>query len=630
MQKIILNKFFKRFVCFFLIFSILFLSCFRLYAKPQKAEAFAPALIGLGVAVAFGLVTLGIAVTNTDVSNPGADKTNALAYACDFWEQKKQEAIAKGLVTAFEVNQWLYNAGAGLYDTTSACYDWIKEAAHNIYNNASYFQASANAFQMGNLNTYGNCRYLSGDFYFYLNGRYLFSSALGIDVSKFKGKNYLYHVSGSNLAFLYGYFSSYSAQFCFASPDLSVEYYSASKGCWTSLTYNNYSFGSSSYDGHSVSYYYFGSASGSRWGDLSFSSSNDITMDSDKSFTAFLGVSALADFDTLPKSIGSICQSYYNLTSAGTGISAQVNQSAKNLYTGADTNESAVDRILKGDTYVSYNIGTSSGAASSGVGTGTGSGSGSLGGDVVSPGDSSSTGTGSVGLGNDVIGKSGVISCPTTPDDISATLQKLLDGEKSLADVLADAQAAPYVVGKIDSKTGVLNPTSDPSIAANPSIADGVTTATIDVSTGELIKTKDETTGKPKYKPYVPPKSKGSSKNSKLPKFLTGFLYQCFPFCLPFDVYSILCVFVGSLTYTEASPPVITLDLSFFNTFFEKYGYKSSSSFSTSSDLVKSNDYSITIDLSPFDRLAMLLRALWEVLFVIGLAKNAKKFMSEW
>ena len=612
LKKIILNKFFKRFVCFFLIFSILFLSCFRLYAKPQKAEAFAPALIGLGVAVAFGLVTLGIAVTNTDVSNPGADKTNALAYACDFWEQKKQEAIAKGLVTAFEVNQWLYNAGAGLYDTTSACYDWIKEAAHNIYNTSSYFQGSANAFQIGNLNNSGSCLYTS------LQNPVLiedYSSSGGIrfynSFSDWKKERIALLFNGT-ISYIIPYVSDsgYMYYYFIGLSPFSYDYYNlgvlrSSKNAST-FVYNG------------ITYYYL----------TQYRSNPSYISFDDSSFDFDVGSILHNLGNSLPNT--AIEEAFYNainnITSSGTGISAQVNQSAKNLYTGADTNESAAERILKGDTYVSYNIGTSSGAASSG--TGTGSGSGSLGGDVVNPGDSSSTG--SVGLGNDVIGKSGVISCPTTPDDISATLQKLLDGEKSLADVLADAQAAPYVVGKIDSKTGVLNPTADPSIAANPSIADGVTTATIDISTGELIKTKDETTGKPKYKPYVPPNSKGSSKNSKLPKFLTGFLYQCFPFCLPFDVYSILCVFVGSLTYTEASPPVITLDLSFFNTFFEKYGYKSSSSFSTSSDLVKSNDYSITIDLSPFDRLAMLLRALWEVLFVIGLAKNAKKFMSEW
>lgn len=605
MKKIILNKFFKRFVCFFLIFSILFLSCFRLYAKPQKAEAFAPALIGLGVAVAFGLVTLGIAVTNTDVSNPGADKTNALSYACDFWEQKKQEAIAKGLVTTFEVNQWLYNAGAGLYDTTSACYDWIKEAAHNIYNTSSYFQgSSSSAFQVGNL--INNCLRVSLT-NFYIPG------------NRYGGVHSVLSSPPSNSAF-YSFDGSVSAISCvrysdstFSNPYLlslspfEVHHYGIDgKLDSTSLI------GDVVVNG--VTVYYFSL-------DTMFDSSYLINSSS----LSFDGV--VSDYG-VSSSLDSMFNNFLNIdSSVDTGISAQLNQSAKNLYTGADTNESSAERILKGDTYVSYNIGTSSGSASAGAGTG--SGSGSLGGDVVSPGDSSS-GTGSVGLGNDVIGKSGVISCPTTPDDISITLQKLIDGEKSLADVLADAQAIPYVVGKIDSKTGVLNPTADPSIAANPSIADGVTTATIDLTTGELIKTKDETTGKPKYKPYVPPKSKGSSKNSKLPKFLTGFLYQCFPFCLPFDVYSILCVFVGSLTYTEASPPVITLDLSFFNTFFEKYGYKSSSSFSTSSDLVKSNDYSITIDLSPFDRLAMLLRALWEVLFVIGLAKNAKKFMSEW
>lgn len=579
-----------------MIFAILFLSCFRLYAKPQKVEAFAPALIGLGVAVAFGLVTLGIAVTNTDVSNPGADKTNALAYACDYWEQKKQEAIAKGLVTAFEVNQWLYNAGAGLYDTTSACYDWIKDAAHNIYNNSSYFQGSANAFQIGNL--VNNCLRVSlTDFYLGYDGGYN-SIPIFQNLSDNSKYNYLYSVVGSVSAIsCFSFSSGYSQPYL-----LSLTSFSVSKIDKYGNIDKSYNVSSGVFAG--ITYYYCDLYATS----LSYNNSlldvgvNDSFQDM---IANFLNIDAAAD----------------------TGISAQLNQSAKNLYTGADTNESSVERILKGDTYVSYNIGTSSGSASSG--TGTGSGSGSLGGDVVSPGDSSS-GSGSVGLGNDVIGKSGVISCPTTPDDISITLQKLIDGEKSLADVLADAQAIPYVVGKIDSKTGVLNPTADPSIAANPSIADGVTTATIDLTTGELIKTKDETTGKPKYKPYVPPKSKGSSKNSKLPKFLTGFLYQCFPFCLPFDVYSILCVFVGSLTYTEASPPVITLDLSFFNTFFEKYGYKSSSSFSTSSDLVKSNDYSITIDLSPFDRLAMLLRALWEVLFVIGLAKNAKKFMSEW
>lgn len=625
MKKIILNKFFKRFVCFFLIFSILFLSCFRLYAKPQKAEAFAPALIGLGVAVAFGLVTLGIAVTNTDVSNPGADKTNALAYACDFWEQKKQEAIAKGLVTAFEVNQWLYNAGAGLYDTTSACYDWIKESAHNIYNNASYFQGSASSIQFGNVYD-RSIAFCSGDFCIstYSDGFYLFPFSESVYKNRddvFVLKDVIcfsaYDSSTTSLA------NETVAIIC-SSPPLNYDF---KKGSLVARNCSKYIFNGITYY---VSYAHLNLPCNR------FYYNYPASTDDYKSFADYYSNLFASKYDgTYFYGVDNAgVQMYFNYLSRSsgfnTGISAQLNQSAKNLYTGADTNESAAERILKGDTYVSYNIGTSS--ASAGAGAGTGSGSGSLGGDVVSPGDSSSTG--SVGLGNDVIGsKSGVISCPTTPDDISITLKKLIEGEKSLADVLADAQATPYVVGKIDSKTGVLNPTADPSIAANPSIADGVTTATLDVSTGELIEEKDETTGKPKYKPFIPSNNPGSGIGFS--KLLANFLYKTFPFCLPFDIYSVLCVFTGGSSdgYNTFSSgglvraPVITLDLSFFENFFKYYGYSGSSKSLTSSELVSSDSYDITIDFSPFDRAAALFRALWEVLFVILLSKNAKKLI---
>lgn len=592
----------KRCIAFLLFLMILLTSTI---IPVKRAKAIAPVLVGVGIValVTAGLVACGIAVNADD---DGTDASTALGYTMQYVRQKMREAKVTELEAGLMV-------ATGAINLAGQAWQWIKQAAANIYNNASYFQGSANAFQIGNLNTYGNCRYLSGDFYFYLNGSYLFSSALGIDVSKFKGKNYLYHVSGSNLAFLYGYFSSYSAQFCFASPDLSVEYYSASKGCWTSLTYNNYSFGSSSYDGHSVSYYYFGSASRSLWGDLSFSSSNDITMDSDKSFTAFLGVSPLADFATLPRSIGSICQSYYNLTSSGTGISAQTSQSASVAFDGAKDYFNGVNSSVVGGTGGSVSADLSTDQQRRLM----------LGYDVESSKDLINVGQivqeyGSVS--NWLAGiRAGTANAYQDLINIGCQPYVNVDAQGKLVTVDKDGYIIDSTGTRVGTGTGIK--VGDGSIAGNPAIPVGdvvsvplddvgsIPKVKTDTATGDITVDIDKTLDIPASDTIDKPTSEAGNK-----KYQFAGVTDFFPFCLPFDAYDFLSTFSASPVAPEFEFPA-----SFYTDIFGGKNPEGKHYQVNGKNLVSINGDKVIISLAPFDTIAKIFRVLVLLFFIMML-----------
>lgn len=72
-----------------------------------------------------------------------------------------------------------------------------------------------------------------------------------------------------------------------------------------------------------------------------------------------------------------------------------------------------------------------------------------------------------------------------------------------------------------------------------------------------------------------------------------------FPFCLPFDVVRILQAFV-------VPPEAPVISLTFHDPFTDK-------------------DYSVTVDLSPWDEIAAVCRFMWSILLFVAFSLNVAK-----
>ena len=149
----------KRCIAFLLFLMILLTSTI---IPVKRAKAIAPVLVGVGIValVTAGLVACGIAVNADD---DGTDASTALGYTMQYVRQKMREAKVTELEAGLMV-------ATGAINLAGQAWQWIKQAAANIYNNASYFQGSANAFQIGNL--INNCLRVSLTNFYIPGNRY--------------------------------------------------------------------------------------------------------------------------------------------------------------------------------------------------------------------------------------------------------------------------------------------------------------------------------------------------------------------------------------------------------------------------------------------------------------------------
>lgn len=88
-----------------------------------------------------------------------------------------------------------------------------------------------------------------------------------------------------------------------------------------------------------------------------------------------------------------------------------------------------------------------------------------------------------------------------------------------------------------------------------------------------------------------------------IPEEYTPDITMFFPFCIPFDMYRLVGVFLG-----EPQAPVIRWEFTI--------------------PIIRQEAFVIEIDLSPYDGVASLLRKLETVAFVVGLAVATRKFIS--
>ena len=186
-----------------------------------------------------------------------------------------------------------------------------------------------------------------------------------------------------------------------------------------------------------------------------------------------------------------------------------------------------------------------------------------------------------------------VIDWNTVADGLDvATLDDVIDGLNdgtiTYDDVLDQLQATPYVT--VDEDTGEL--------------ATDESTNTRTIALDDDLAIPTDLTDAETYTPTGTSTSSGSG--SKYSVSLTSF----FPFCLPFDLYDFVSIFIA-----DPVTPVFTADLS--------------SAIETAvPGIYDSNrNYTITIDLTPYEDYADILRALEDVAIIVGLIMVSRKLI---
>lgn len=585
----------KRCIAFLLFLMILLTSTI---IPVKRAKAIAPVLVGVGIValVTAGLVACGIAVNSDD---DGSDVSTALGYTMQYVRQKMREAKVTELEAGLMV-------ATGAINLAGQAWQWIKQAAANIYNNASYFQGVSNAFQMGNLNTYGNCRYLSGDFYMYQSGSdyYVFNKLF--DFSKaYAISGYIYHFSGANLGFLAGFFSSSYSQYVFASPTLSVECYSPSNKTWSNVSPKIYSGGSGS-----LPYYTFGSADACYFSKSPYAQYGLLQFKDNSSYKDFFGINIYKN-NSSNISLQFLYDSYYGLTSAGTGISAQTSQSASVAFDGAKDYFNGVNSSV---------VGSSGGSVSADLSTDQQRRL-MLGYDVESSKDLINVGQivqeyGSVA--NWLAGiRAGTANAYQDLINIGCQPYVNVDAQGRLVTVDKDG----YIIDSTGTRVGTGIKVGDGSIAGNPAIPVGdvvsvplddvgsIPKVKTDTATGDITVDIDKTLDIPASDTIDKPTSEAGNK-----KYQFAGVTDFFPFCLPFDAYDFLSTFSASPVAPEFEFPA-----SFYTDIFGGKNPEGKHYQVNGKNLVAINGDKVIISLAPFDTIAEIFRVLVLLFFIMML-----------
>lgn len=567
----------KRCIAFLLFLMILLTSTI---IPVKRAKAIAPVLVGVGIValVTAGLVACGIAVNADD---DGSDASTALGYTMQYVRQKMREAKVTELEAGLMV-------ATGAINLAGQAWQWIKQAAANIYNNASYFQGASNAFQIGNL--VNNCLRVSlTDFYLGYDGVYN-SIPIFQNLSDNSKYNYLYSVVGSVSAI-----SRYSISSGYSTPYLlSLTSFSVSKIDKYGKTDKSYKVSSGIFNG--IVYYYcdlYATA-------LSYNNSPlDIGVnDSFQDMIAnFLNIDASAD----------------------TGISAQTSQSASVAFDGAKDYFNGVNSSV---------VGSSGGSVSADLSTDQQRRL-MLGYDVESSKDLINVGQivqeyGSVS--NWLAGiRAGTANAYQDLINIGCQPYVNVDAQGRLVTVDKDG----YIIDSTGTRVGTGIKVGDGSIAGNPAIPVGdvvsvplddvgsIPKVKTDTATGDITVDVDKTLDIPASDTIDKPTSEAGNK-----KYQFAGVTDFFPFCLPFDAYDFLSIFTASPLAPEFEFPA-----SFYTDIFGGKNPEGKHYQVNGKNLVAINGDKVIISLAPFDTIAKIFRALVLLFFIMMLIWFAYRFI---
>lgn len=571
----------KRCIAFLLFLMILLTSTI---IPVKRAKAIAPVLVGVGIValVTAGLVACGIAVNADD---DGTDASTALGYTMQYVRQKMREAKVTELEAGLMV-------ATGAINLAGQAWQWIKQAAANIYNNASYFQGSANAFQIGNL--INNCLRVSLT-NFYIPG------------NRYGGVHSVLSSPPSNSAF-YSFDGSVSAISClrysdstFSNPyflslsPFEVHHYtSAGKLDSTSLI------GDVVVNG--VTVYYFSL-------DTMFNSSY-LTNSSSLSFG---DGDVVLDYGS-NSSLDSMFNNFLNIdSSVDTGISAQTNQSASVVFDGAKDYFNGVNSSVVGSTGGSVSADLSTDQQRRLM----------LGYDVESSKDLINVGQivqeyGSVS--NWLAGiRAGTANAYQDLINIGCQPYVNVDAQGKLVTVDKDGYIIDSTGTRVGTGTGIK--VGDGSIAGNPAIPVGdvvsvplddvgsIPKVKTDTATGDITVDIDKTLDIPASDTIDKPTSEAGNK-----KYQFAGVTDFFPFCLPFDAYDFLSTFSASPVAPEFEFPA-----SFYTDIFGGKNPEGKHYQVNGKNLVAINGDKVIISLAPFDTIAKIFRVLVLLFFIMML-----------
>ena len=571
----------------FLLFLMILLTATIIPVK--RAKAIAPVLVGVGIValVTAGLVACGIAVNADD---DGSDASTALGYTMQYVRQKMREAKVTELEAGLMV-------ATGAINLAGQAWQWIKQAAANIYNNASYFQGVSNAFQIGNLNNAGTCLYTSLqnpvliEDYSYSGGIRFYNS-----FSDWKKESTALLFNGT-ISYIIPYISSagYRSYYFIGLSPFSFDYYSS--GVLRS------SKNSSSFVYNGITYYYL------------------TQHRSDPSYIAFDGSSFDFDVGSMLRGLGNslpnaaIEEAFYNainnITSSGTGISAQTSQSASVAFDGAKDYFNGVNSSV---------VGSSGGSVSADLSTDQQRRL-MLGYDVESSKDLINVGQivqeyGSVS--NWLAGiRDGTANAYQDLINIGCQPYVNVDAQGKLVTVDKDG----YIIDSTGTRVGTGIKVGDGSIAGNPAIPVGdvvsvplddvgsIPKVKTDTATGDITVDIDKTLDIPASDTIDKPTSEAGNK-----KYQFAGVTDFFPFCLPFDAYDFLSIFTASPLAPEFEFPA-----SFYTDIFGGKNPEGKHYQVNGKNLVAINGDKVIISLAPFDTIAKIFRVLVLLFFIMML-----------
>ena len=548
----------KRCIAFLLFLMILLTSTI---IPVKRAKAVVPVLVGVGIValVTAGLVACGIAV---DAADDGSDVTTALGYTMQYVRQKMREAKVTELEAGLMV-------ATGAINLAGQAWQWIKQAAANIYNNASYFQAASNAIQIGNFNAAGTCKYISADNLYYCSPNvyhhYFYTSSSSASRNDFKFL--INHLDGVVLSQTS---SSYLIYLISESP--------LSEGNHTVYNYLG------------KNYYYLSIVADGKY--LTFGSS-DVYLQS--------SLNVYASMETVIKA-------YLNVSDAGTGISAQTNQSASIAFDGAKDYFDGVKDAVTGGS-VSADLSTDQQRRLM------------LGYDVESSKDLINVGQivqeyGSVA--NWLAGiRAGTANAYQDLINIGCQPYVNVDAQGRLVTVDKDG----YIIDSTGTRVGTGIKVGDGSIAGNPAIPVGdvvsvplddvgsIPKVKTDTATGDITVDIDKTLDIPASDTIDKPTSEAGNK-----KYQFAGVTDFFPFCLPFDAYDFLSTFSASPVAPEFEFPA-----SFYTDIFGGKNPEGKHYQVNGKNLVAINGDKVIISLAPFDTIAKIFRVLVLLFFIMML-----------
>lgn len=582
----------KRCIAFLLFLMILLTSSI---IPVKRAKAIAPVLVGVGIValVTAGLVACGIAVNAYD---DGSDASTALGYTMQYVRQKMREAKVTELEAGLMV-------ATGAINLASQAWQWIKQAAAHIYNNASYFQGVSNSVQFGNVYD-KSIAFCSGDFCIstYSDGFYLFPFSESVYKNRddvFVLKDVIcfsaYDSSTTSLA------NETVAIIC-SSPPLNYDF---KKGSLVARNCSKYIFNGITYY---VSYAHLNLPCNRFY--YNYPASTDYKSFADYYSNLFASRYDGTYFDGVNDAGVQMYFNYLSGDSFNTGISAQTSQSASVAFDGAKDYFDGVKDAVTGGS-VSADLSTDQQRRLM------------LGYDVESSKDLINVGQivqeyGSVS--NWLAGiRAGTANAYQDLINIGCQPYVNVDAQGKLVTVDKDGYIIDSTGTRVGTGTGIK--VGDGSIAGNPAIPVGdvvsvplddvgsIPKVKTDTATGDITVDIDKTLDIPASDTIDKPTPESGNK-----KYQFAGVTDFFPFCLPFDAYDFLSTFSASPVAPEFEFPA-----SFYTDIFGGKNPEGKHYQVNGKNLVAINGDKVIISLAPFDTIAKIFRVLVLLFFIMML-----------